>query len=852
MSKIGHFCESFLETCWLSALVLSAFFMNIYTQRMFEPDKAALIRSIAILMIVTWLIKLLETRNLVIRDQKTENLNHYSWNSIINSLMLPAGLFIFSYLISSALSVLPNNSFWGSYDRMEGLYTNLSYFVIFLIASTHIKTASQINRLITTIILTSVPVMIYGLIQKAGKDPVPWQSMDPSNRISSTMGNPIFLSAYLIVVVPMILARIISLIRRLIKNETDNKIPGLTWFEIGFYAVILLLHIIAVILTQSRGPLLGLIAGLVAFLLGYGLVFNKRLMLSLSLITLVLFGVFVALLNLPKTPLEPLKKIPILERLSKINPSEGSARTRMILWDNAYKMMRDNIHPPKEANPYNYSVPWRFVLGYGPETIGNIFYRYHTPELVSYEGATVHGDNCHDSVINIWVTQGVLGVITFLSLIIGVIFVGLKSIRRITDQNLQLITLGIVCAVVSHFVESLLGIQIVVTLTHLWLCIGMIYAISKLKSVYSSEYDALVVTPKTGKITPTGKTRQENGRLPLKTNTDNFTKFLLSCMFWTFIGVTVLLIYLVITEYWPNMGTDIVQWITGTYLYILFGILLSAFTLSVINKPTEASPLKLMQGSSFNIIPYMLLFVIAFGLIYYTNLNPILADGYYKFAYSADSEIMKNHTMRYQQAGGAWHNFKMRQQMGKYLSPDEQKEMQQDYMEYKGWITEAFKLRIISAIHLHESMDRAPMEPTYLNGAGRNYMEMARLWQISVDDNLITRKPNRLEKIPTVSEIIKFKEKDYGQFSQYDYMLCCLAVIKRAYEIEPTNFERLIAMGRVHQYMGTISPILNTHRKHYEDALRFYEEAHRIAPQHPVAANHVKEMTAMISGLPKQ
>jgi hypothetical protein len=145
------------------------------------------------------------------------------------------------------------------------------------------------------------------------------------------------------------------------------------------------------------------------------------------------------------------------------------------------------------------------------------------------------------------------------------------------------------------------------------------------------------------------------------------------------------------------------------------------------------------------------------------------------------------------------------------------------------------------------------MEPTYFNAAGRNYMEMARLWDVLLNDKLVDKKPSaQLKDTPTMAQITKFGPKDYGQFSQYDFMLCCLAVIQRAYEIEPTNFERLVAMGRVHQYMGTISDSLNKCRTHFETARKFYQEAHLIAPQHPTAETHVKEINAMISRLPKQ
>jgi hypothetical protein len=836
MTGIQRFCDSFLEACWLAAVILSAFFMNIYTQRMFEPDKASIIRSIAILMLITLVIKILETPKR--KTEPTDGGRKFSFASIDNSIFIPAALFFFSYFISSAFSILPHNSFWGSYDRMQGLYTTASYFVIFIIAAIQIKSINQINRLINTVIWISVPVMLYGLLQKAHLDPVPWQSMDPSARISSTMGNPIFMAAYLILIVPLVLGKISFLIA---SREKSVEMPFLYKVKMAFYAAILILDILCIILTQSRGPLLGMIVGFVAFGIGYGVIYNKRQFLMFSGIIMVFSIVFLVVLNIPKTPLEPLKKIPIIERLSKVNPREGSARVRMILWDTAYKMMRDTVKPPKEADPYNYSKPWRFVLGYGPETIGNTFYRYHSPELVGFEGATVHADNCHDSVINIWVTQGILGVIAFLSLIAGVIWVGFKIIRITRDRRLQFTTLGVVCLLISHFAESLFGIQIVVTLTHFWLFIAVIYVLSKLAKVIPA-----------GELNADKEAKKQIASRQIKAQPkhDSLGSFLLKSLFWTYAGVTAVAILMIISFDWPNMETNVVAWVVGIYFYIIFGIILGTVSLMIANRRHESVKIQsVFKGSSFNLLPYLAFFILAGWVIYISNLNPILADGFYKFAFSADSEITKNYMGRYQYNGEVYRNMYRYQQSGRTLNTDQQKQMAEAKNEYTKWVNQTLYLRVLSAMNLQQSMNRAPMEPTYFNGAGRNYMEQARVLQMITEDNLVPRKPNHLAKTPTVAEIIKFTREDYSKFTPQDFMQCCLSVIKRAYDIEPTNFERLVAMGRVHQYLGTLNP--GEIKKHYEIAMEFYKAAQRVAPQHPTATTHVKEMGAMVNNLPK-
>jgi hypothetical protein len=60
-TKLSIFCEKLIEAGWLASLILVPVFFNIYSARSFEPDKLTLMRSIALVMALAWLIKLAET-----------------------------------------------------------------------------------------------------------------------------------------------------------------------------------------------------------------------------------------------------------------------------------------------------------------------------------------------------------------------------------------------------------------------------------------------------------------------------------------------------------------------------------------------------------------------------------------------------------------------------------------------------------------------------------------------------------------------------------------------------------------------------------------------------------------------
>ena len=59
-TKLSRYCEGIIEAAWLSALILVPVFFNIYSSRIFEPDKITLLRSLALLILGAWIVKLID------------------------------------------------------------------------------------------------------------------------------------------------------------------------------------------------------------------------------------------------------------------------------------------------------------------------------------------------------------------------------------------------------------------------------------------------------------------------------------------------------------------------------------------------------------------------------------------------------------------------------------------------------------------------------------------------------------------------------------------------------------------------------------------------------------------------
>ena len=276
-TKLSVFCEKVIEAGWLLALIIVPLFFNPYSQRVFEPDKISLLRSIALIIVGAWIIRHVELSHLrpeleIIEDQRP-NL----WKRFFGfPLMWPIFLMTAVYLSSTLSSVAPRISLWGSYTRLQGLFSTFSYMVFFFSILYFLRKQDQLNRLWNILILTSLPIAFYGLLQYTRLDPMPWageRAQSVASRVVSTMGNPIFLGAYLVFVIPMTLAKITEFCSRS-RDGWGNKLPR--FLLAAFFSIILGLQLFALLFTRSRGPWLGLMAGIFVFILFSLLSFRKR------------------------------------------------------------------------------------------------------------------------------------------------------------------------------------------------------------------------------------------------------------------------------------------------------------------------------------------------------------------------------------------------------------------------------------------------------------------------------------------------------------------------------------------------------------------------------------------------
>lgn len=383
---------SVAESGWLAALVVVPIFFNTNTVRIFEEEKVALLRSIGVLIATSIIVWIAEVGRSAWRPA-----GHSLWRL---PLVLPAFALTAAYGLSTAVSIAPGASFWGAYVRCQGTYTWLSYIVVFLAVVLLVRQRQQVDRVATILLLGSVPPAVYGVLQHFGLDPLPWAS-DATARVYGTAGNPIFLAGYLIMVVPVTLARVIEQLtaaRRWSWPPAGGRARLSGLLLLGAYLSLLFVQLVSIVYSQSRGPFLGLAVGLTFFFVVLALHRRLRWLTVTTAALVAAGGLFLAVFNLPATPLQGLRSVPYVGRLGELTDiGQGTGKVRALIWQGATQLLASN--------------PGRALTGYGPETMFLAYPRFYPVELGHYESRGAAPDRSHNETFDALITTGVVGLV---------------------------------------------------------------------------------------------------------------------------------------------------------------------------------------------------------------------------------------------------------------------------------------------------------------------------------------------------------------------------------------------------------------------------------------------------------
>lgn len=360
-------------------------------------------------------------------------------------LDLPIALFLLISTLAVASSRMPLASIVGEYARYETLQSLYAFAIIYRIAAQYFEDVKWLNTLFMVLLAAMSISVLYGLLQGAGLDIMPAFMKRAEARARSTMGNAVFYGAYLTVVIPLFFSLLFD------KSQSFIKKPELKIWLI----VTIILGCVAMLLTESRGPWLGLLAGLVAAMIMNFTEFNKVWpKLAMAVIAVVLITVLIFVISTGGKPTTKINEL--TSRFSDVLSYEGSVVTRVEIWKSAVKMIA--------ANP---------LLGYGLDQTQFYMLKYRTLTQAVNERFSIP-DRAHNEYLQVLVDSGVLGGLAFAWILIAA-YRAWK--RRSGKYDFYLKALG--AGFVGYLVQAITGISMTGTTALLAVLAGVTSAYSQ-------------------------------------------------------------------------------------------------------------------------------------------------------------------------------------------------------------------------------------------------------------------------------------------------------------------------------------------------------------------------------------
>ena len=293
--------------------------------------------------------------------------------------------FVCAFTITTITSVLPYPSFWGSLERMGGLWTFWHYFLFFIILTSVMTKREYWQKLLDLTIFVGVLSAFYGFFQKT--DIEFFLGSGGRARIFGTIGNPALFAGY------ELFAVFLSLMAYFSPKNTQNQKT--------LYLFAFIITSIAVLMTAVRGSLLGYAVGLTVFAFlwtRYKKSHIGKIVFKTLIGSAILFIVFSFLFGDSAV----VKKSGYLSRITSLSLTSPTVETRFWAWQAGIKGWSEG--------------PKTILLGWGPENFNIPFSKNFNPKFFVGAGAETLFDRAHNMFVEILVTMGIIGFLAYINI----------------------------------------------------------------------------------------------------------------------------------------------------------------------------------------------------------------------------------------------------------------------------------------------------------------------------------------------------------------------------------------------------------------------------------------------------
>lgn len=416
------------ERLWWTLALLVPLAYNPVSRWQYEPDKAALTLGLLGLLLGVSL-----------------------WRGEVRVRRTPATCIMAAFLVwrwlTLATSVLPEWSLWGDASWGNGLWLMLALLALFVLARGQLTTPDRRERMVTALLIGSVVIAGYGLLQYVGLDPL---SPEARVRVPSTLAHANLLAAYLAMIMPFTLLRLLA------------HPHHISLWRRGGYGLLLLAQGLCLVFTYSRAGWLAASTGLsVAGVVWLWITGRRRL--AVGLVIAGGFGILV-LFGLSLIPPLPGTAPHVLQTLTSLFRWRGAtAQIRLLGWQATLEAIAQH--------------PW---LGYGPATFRAVLPWFLPPELAPFGGANALGGRPHNVYLEMAVESGAPGLALWLALLAAVLFPMVQRLYGAAsgeeDRGALLLT-ALLGGLIANLVTYGFSLESVTTGMLFWLFAGMAHGV---------------------------------------------------------------------------------------------------------------------------------------------------------------------------------------------------------------------------------------------------------------------------------------------------------------------------------------------------------------------------------------
>ncbi|MDO8735225.1 MAG: O-antigen ligase family protein, partial [Elusimicrobiota bacterium] len=329
----------------------------------------------------------------------------------------------------------------------NNLYILINCVLAYYVAVNLIRDEKSIKKVLFLSFIVAFVASVYAVLQYFDIEPIWQQTVNPYSmkRCVSTFGNPVFISSFLVIMIPLSIVLFIS------SKSNYSKF---------LYISLTVTMILALFATMARSSWLGLFASLVFLTL----VFKKKLFIYKKWFLGAILVLFLFMFIPSKWPPEvkPFGSY-VIERTTSIfslEKSGSAAYQRFLIWLSAWDISKQNP-----------------VIGSGWGLFEMLFPFYQQRYLI-HPNLTqrTHANNAHNVFLENLSQTGIIGLGIFLWLIFCIVKFGFHQIKNIKNDFQKTVAVGIFAGVIGMLVDNIINVTLyfVIPGFFFWMNLGIL------------------------------------------------------------------------------------------------------------------------------------------------------------------------------------------------------------------------------------------------------------------------------------------------------------------------------------------------------------------------------------------